>query len=71
MLQGLIQVALCDDHAGNVHPPRCTACDALQIRAAAVTVEARLSGECALHPGYPSSTRWPCERCVRDAEGAL
>lgn len=37
----------------------------------AVRVAARLSGACRLHPGYPSSTRWPCERCVRDAESAL
>lgn len=51
----------CEEHVGEVFPPRCYDC-----AAAAIVVYAPLDArrECTLHPGYPG----PCARCERDAE---
>jgi hypothetical protein len=56
----------CDDHIGEVFPPRCADCDALTLQGASDLVIARLGflpgSECGVHAGYPL----PCAKCLRD-----
>lgn len=59
----------CDDHVGEVFPPRCADCAALShplaieahIPPAALPV-ARTTDECPTHANYAE----PCARCARD-----
>lgn len=51
--------ARCPEHVGDLYPPRCYDCEALQTRP---PIKA---GMCSKHPDYPSSDRWPCAKCER------
>ena len=53
----------CDDHVGEPHRRRCTACDDLTVPLPPPRRRAYIPlSECALHRGYPM----PCDRCERD-----
>lgn len=57
----------CDNHVGEAFRVRCYDCDAAATEDAVKTRRASERGECALHPGYPTSALWPCARCLREA----
>lgn len=64
--------ARCEAHVGEVFPPRCAECIALQVAHPLMQVPAcgYIPGsECGEHPNYPL----PCARCAREnrAEEAL
>lgn len=61
----------CDEHVGDVFPPRCATCESEQPKTPdpALDHRARRLGfipgtECPDHPGYPL----PCDRCARDRQ---
>jgi len=66
LLEQLDHGIRCDEHVGDVRPPRCTACDAEAAAEARRRSEAQRIGECPRHSGYPTSERFPCEACKRD-----
>lgn len=58
--------ARCDDHAGEVFPPRCRACDAAAEATDPPPPPPRVyvpGSSCPLHPHYPE----PCDACDREA----
>jgi hypothetical protein len=63
MSVGLDTGARCDEHVGEVFPPRCPECEALQEPLPTPRYKTYVPGsECPLHRGYPM----PCDRCERD-----
>lgn len=71
----------CEEHTGEVFPPRCRDCDATaeglsrtesldDAGAHSVdNLDAAANGYCPEHPEYPSNEHWPCARCIREASG--
>lgn len=57
--------ARCENHAGEVFPPRCDECTALangRVSNATPRIGYVVGTECTIHPFYPL----PCESCARD-----
>ncbi len=74
MLAELDHGMRCDRHIGEVFPPRCSDCSREAAERDEATASVRLAvpagtanAMCSVHPEYPSSDRWPCARCQRDA----